>query len=358
MTDFLKWRNVACYIIGYEVGKKTGTPHLQGYAEFPTARRFSTLIKFADGKGHWEVARKPAEANRIYCSKAENFITFGDKMKTPEKIFDPLSDRKLHRWQKDITAMVIKPCDPHCRAIFWLVGALGAEGKTSWAKHMCLKHDALYVSGKAVDMKHAIASIMDKGNSAPRCIILGIPRSRSSLAVSYSGLEELKDGIFFSSKYESRMIMYNTPHVVVLANEMPLFTKLSEDRLKVWDLNTLMDNERKEEIIELQSLIDKADGGGLLTHKDQSDSPPCTPTAPRFARQNPIESYGSPIPPLVSRRPGYFDLSRGIVHGNGFVSTMETVRDELFTGRIPEDFEIQIPNFESDSDEDMDPKKD
>lgn len=244
VKEFFKERRATCYIFGKEIGEN-GTPHLQGYVEFKSDRRASTLRKL---KGvHWIKARGTKQENADYCAKEGKWISYG-KIAPTEKLDDPLTNEMMHSWQKDITALCLFKCIPHSREIYWLVGSEGAEGKTTWAKHMCIKyaesHGVLYVSGKANDMKHAIAAMLKEGQKAPKIIILGLPRSKNPEAVSYAGLEELKDGIFFSSKYESRMVLYNTPHVVVLANEEPARGKLSEDRLKVWDLNFLIELEK------------------------------------------------------------------------------------------------------------------
>ena len=240
VRNFLGDRRARCWIYGKEIGDQ-GTRHLQGYVEFKSDRRLSTLSKLAQGHLHWERAHQSKEINADYCAKDGDWYSMG-AIEPAEKLDDPFDHIDPWGWQRDITAVCLKQCIPHTRKIYWLVGTEGAEGKTSWAKHMVIKHPdhVLYVSGKAQDMKYAIASRLKDGKRAPKIIILGIPRSRSPDAVSYAGLEELKDGLFFSSKYESTMIVYNTPHVVVLANANPADGKFSEDRLQVWDLNFLM----------------------------------------------------------------------------------------------------------------------
>jgi len=59
--------------------------------------------------------------------------------------------------------------------------------------------------------------------------IFGYARSKENY-ISYEALEEIKDGLFFSGKYESGMVCINPPHVVVLCNFAPDESKLSKDR--------------------------------------------------------------------------------------------------------------------------------
>ncbi len=235
LRNFFKDRRARCWIYGKEIGER-GTKHIQGYVEFKSDRRFSTLCKLAHGHLHWEKARGTREENADYCAKEGDWYSLG-AIEPAEKLDDPFDHVIPYDWQKDLTAICLKQCVPHTRTIYWCVGTEGAEGKTTWAKSMAIRygesHRVLYVSGKANDMKHAIASMIKDGRRPPKIIILGIPRSKNPDAISYQGLEELKDGIFFSSKYESRMVIYNTPHVIVLANQGPAIGKLSEDRLKI-----------------------------------------------------------------------------------------------------------------------------
>lgn len=51
--------------------------------------------------------------------------------------------------------------------------------------------------------------------------------------ISYEALEAVKNGIFYNNKYESGMVVYNTPHVIVLSNFRPDLSKLSADRWRI-----------------------------------------------------------------------------------------------------------------------------
>lgn len=65
---------------GWEVAPTTGQRHLQGYVQFESKQRLSALKRLRNGAGiHWEPARGDEQQNIDYCSKAGNFITFGDE---------------------------------------------------------------------------------------------------------------------------------------------------------------------------------------------------------------------------------------------------------------------------------------
>jgi len=43
-------------------------------------------------------------------------------------------------------------------------------------------------------------------------------------------LESIKNGLFFSGKYESTQVVMNSPHLIIFANEPPDKSKMSADR--------------------------------------------------------------------------------------------------------------------------------
>ena len=66
-----------------------------------------------------------------------------------------------------------------------------------------------------------------------RVLFIDAPRAKQGEYLQYDFLEEVKNGLVFSSKYESRMKILDKCHVVVLLNEDPDATKLSVDRYDV-----------------------------------------------------------------------------------------------------------------------------
>jgi hypothetical protein len=54
--------------------------------------------------------------------------------------------------------------------------------------------------------------------------------------VSFQGLEEIKDMLFYSGKYEGGMVCGPCPHMCIFANEPPELEKFSSDRWKVFKI--------------------------------------------------------------------------------------------------------------------------
>lgn len=66
------------WIMGFEVGKKKGTEHLQCYFHWHNPIEYNT-IKSALPRAHIERAKKSPEININYCSKDNDYVEFGDR---------------------------------------------------------------------------------------------------------------------------------------------------------------------------------------------------------------------------------------------------------------------------------------
>lgn len=204
------------YIIGKEVGEQ-GTPHLQGYVELKNSIR-PTELKLSKSI-HWEVSKGNEEQNINYCSKENNYISFG--LKKPLKI---LKETELYDWQKNIIEII--KIEPDDRSIYWIYEKEGNKGKTSLCKYLIKNYDACLLDGKKNDILY-VAAENDK-----EIYIYDIPRSYEGF-VSYDAIEKIKNGLYMSGKYESISICRNSPHVIIFANFEPDINKLSLDRWKI-----------------------------------------------------------------------------------------------------------------------------
>lgn len=215
------------FIFGREIGD-SGTHHIQGYIEF-TSKCRPLEIKEIPKKIHWEKAKGDREANVKYCSKDGNFVSSDRKFK-PAPVIKNIT--VLRPWQQEVVDIIKE--EPDDRTIHWFWDSNGGIGKSKLVKYLCIKHDALVAAGKAADMKYMVT----QQELAPELVIFDVPRDCLQY-ISYTGIEEIKNGCFASSKYESKMFIMNSPHVLVFANEPPNMEKMSMDRWNIHDLNNV-----------------------------------------------------------------------------------------------------------------------
>jgi len=260
---------------GYETSA-SGTPHLQGYAIFPRVKRPSEAKAVLGQRAHVEPKRGSPEQASTYCKKDGLFKEFGEcprsagsrgqfdtfiewvmsrndgKGSVPNdreiaQAFPALFvrySRKLRElaihhcphpvlesgtnllpWQQTLHDVLINP-PPDDRSILFYVDEEGGKGKSWFQRYMLSNYpDKVQIlsAGKRDDIAHAI--------EAHKSIFLfNIPR-QSMEYFNYNIIEQLKDKMVFSPKYDScTKILNSTPHVVIFSNEEPKADALTEDR--------------------------------------------------------------------------------------------------------------------------------
>ncbi len=224
--------SVERYVFQEEVGE-LGTPHLQGYLKFKTKKRPFSVFKLL--KFHWEKT-KNIQKSILYCQKEDT--RSGKVFSKGIRIIEALKCLiyiDLYEWQKNIVSLINEPVDD--RAIYWFWETVGNVGKSALVRYLVLKHDAILVSGKSADIKYQIKTYVDKELTGPKIILYDIPRTAENY-VNYGALEEVKNGVFASNKYESSMIVINPPHFLCFANFEPNYSNVSQDRWRVTNLGT------------------------------------------------------------------------------------------------------------------------
>lgn len=212
------------YVFQEEIGSE-GTPHLQGQIHLAKAMRWSEFK--LSKKIHWEKTRNENKAIN-YCRKLD---TRNGKIYTNMKIPKPIqriAKENLYDFQKEIVNIIEQEPDP--RKIFWYVDEEGGKGKSELCRYLCLEHEAILLAGKAGDMKYGIMKYNEKRGYYPEVILIDLPRTFNSDYLCYTGIEEIKNGMFFNTKYESDMVIFNRPHIFIFSNSIPDKEKLSKDR--------------------------------------------------------------------------------------------------------------------------------
>lgn len=213
------------YFCGFEICPSTGRPHIQGYAEFTKRLRPIQDLHLGGGKDlHWEKAKGSRKDSLIYNSKEHK--VFGNlQYDKPLKLIT-----ELYEWQQNILDHI--KTEPDDRTINWIYETEGNRGKTALIKLLCAKHNALLVGGKAGDAKYLVTKYEETQGCYPQLVIFSFPRTIEEY-VSYTAVEEIKDGVFCSTKYECKMVVMNSPHILCFANFYPDESKLSADRWNI-----------------------------------------------------------------------------------------------------------------------------
>lgn len=224
------------YIFAEEVGGEGETPHLQGYILSEFKIRPMEKLKL-DPKIHWESARGTKDENRRYCSKEGGNMFYSPDCK-PIRPLKLITEFKP--WQRGVVDLVSKPCDED-RLIHWYYDEAGSIGKTVLCKYLSAKHGAVLVQGAR---RHILATAFAHETDI---YIVAVPRAPDPLegekrrpgpAVSYDALESLKDGYYHSGfgTEATGMVVRNSPHVLVFANDPPDTSRLTANRWKITNL--------------------------------------------------------------------------------------------------------------------------
>lgn len=216
------------YVFQVETGEN-GVEHLQGYIEFAVKLRPKSLG--LSDRIHWEKCKHVQKA-KLYCQKKDT-RTGGQYFKNVVRIKEIKIIKNLRKWQQKIVDLVMTEADD--RTINWYWEDKGNVGKSALVKYLCVRHNAIVCSGKAADMKYMISKYVEKHGTGPEVVIFDVPRTCMNY-ISYTGIEEIKNCCFSSSKYESNMVIIPDLHILCFANSEPDTGSMSMDRWKITEL--------------------------------------------------------------------------------------------------------------------------
>lgn len=214
------------YHFGVEKGE-LGTPHLQGFCQFRQRLRPRETIKVPQVS--WSFCNGSEKQNMKYTGKSGVIYTNMDIIK------DPMEGKEYYPWQAEIVEIIKKGGDD--RKVHWYWEEQGMSGKSDFTTHLCLHNDRIIaVDGAKNNILYAICQMKRK----PEVVIWDIERTPETQdKVSYSAIESIKNGRIFSTKYESGMVLFNKPVIIIFANFHPDENKLSSDR---WNINYINNN--------------------------------------------------------------------------------------------------------------------
>lgn len=215
------------YVFQEETGEN-GTKHLQGYFLLKKKERLTGLKKKLDDKIHLEKCRNIEDSIK-YCQKLDTRTGEVFKYGFPKEV-KIISE--LREWQQQCLALLEEEND---RTIYWIWEKDGNVGKTAFAKYLYVTKNVMYITGgKGSDILHVSTEAL-KSNENCDTFLFDLPRQLEG-HVSYSALEQIKNGFWTSTKYEGGTVCINNPKVMVFANWEPDMSMLSRDRWEVFEI--------------------------------------------------------------------------------------------------------------------------
>lgn len=223
------------YILAHETGEK-GTPHIQGYIEFKNPRTFSGMQKLFP-RAHIEVAKGNKKDNFKYCSKDGDYLTNINletfKQRVINSILKKYENITWKPWQTKVLNLIAENGED-TRTINWFWEQKGNTGKSFICKYIACKYDVVICEGKKNDIFNQV-NIMLEAEKLPKVVILDIPRTNINY-INYGAIEQLKNGLLYSGKYEGGVCIFPSPIVIAFANEAPDRRALSEDRWNIIEI--------------------------------------------------------------------------------------------------------------------------
>lgn len=222
-----------------EVGDQ-GTKHIQGYVEF--AKRVRPTEKYAmkgtiGEKLCFLTARGSAMDNAIYTGKegSDGWDGVWRHTKNMPRPLVKVTYKMLRPKQQAIADEFKEFEDPLWgRNIHWFWEPDGNWGKTTIVKYLVDQDGAIMCGGNARDCMYMVRDYVDNnGGEGPKTVIWVLPRTTENYKISYTAIEQVKDGVFASPKFKGGMCRYNCPWVIVFANCEPFYESLTEDRWRV-----------------------------------------------------------------------------------------------------------------------------
>ena len=250
LKTFFETDEVTLACVSWESGRHNIHPHWQGYFEVTQQGRYrEKMQKILGHKGfHLEGAFASQEANVRYVygvrkhyepgwvRYVKNIIIPADYR--PEKHLR-YTECTLRPFQKEIVDLI--RTYPDDRSLHWYWESKGKVGKSFLTKYLHFFHGAIATGGSPADMKHAIVRWKQIAEVDPPIIIVDLARSDLMTQESAKTLEQIKNGLFFSGKYESQMnASYEFPHVIIFANHPPSAEQqewFSDDRLQITEIH-------------------------------------------------------------------------------------------------------------------------
>ena len=178
-------------------------------------------------------------------------------------------------WQQKLRGYLNEKCD---RKIFWVVGREGGEGKTFFQKNIQFEFGKERVSViPLVENERNTFHVLKKYTSRiTDTFLFNIPKGQYMLKENYQILEQIKDGLAITGKFDSSLLMFKEKNIVIVfSNKYPDKSHLSKDRWRIFeitkDLEDIVEKDAKSEAYGKQEKIRRDKSEDSLSEDHYSD---------------------------------------------------------------------------------------
>lgn len=216
---YLEKNDIHDWTIGYEVGRD-GYRHihvrLNARHDFAELQRYFPECHIEEGS---------TEDNH-YETKDGHFVCSNDTVDVRRCRFGRLRDN-----QQEVLELLDRQND---RQVLVWVDSTGNVGKSFLTRWLVERRRAYYVPPTVDNVKQIIQWVCSGYQGQPY-IVIDIPRSAKWNQSLYTGIEAIKDGIVYDTRYSSKLRDIWGVKILVLTNSMPKLDALSQDRWVIYE---------------------------------------------------------------------------------------------------------------------------
>lgn len=240
----------------------SGNLHYQGrgslHKKLRPGQSAIDLSKEIADSGYFVPTADPAgESNTGYMTKAASHVRGPWTLKEPprEKTTDVqyIEDTGMPPYGKVFEEMFDGPVHP--REIWWVADRKGNSKKSAVLQTLYYKEKAMSLPmvGNCKDfLQFAYGYKRHKSYiiNIQRALSWATPQERKEFAGFIAGVESLKDGYVYDTRNTARQAFFSRPHVLVFANQLPMFDDASLDRWRIFDISEGELVEQTDQVLE------------------------------------------------------------------------------------------------------------
>lgn len=149
-------------------------------------------------------------------------------------------------WQKEV--LELDTIEPDDRKIIWYIDIKGGAGKSRLCRSMMYELGNRWYSVTEMGTAKDAATIVNgalKNGWEQWGLFMDLPRAAQNHTSIYVNLENIKNGLITTQKYEGGTQFFDSPHIVVFSNWPPVVDLLTPDR---WDIRVIRKNHTARKI--------------------------------------------------------------------------------------------------------------